>query len=31
MDDGVGIAAVIGEHVVGDHRIRPELVGRGGV
>lgn len=31
MDDGVGVTAVIGEHVAGDHRIRSELVGSGSV
>jgi len=31
MDDGVGIAAVIREHVASDHRIRLKLVGSGGV
>lgn len=30
MDDGVGIAAVIREHVASDHRIRLKLVGSGG-
>ena len=31
MDDGVGIATVVGEHVAGDHRIRLEWVCSGGI
>ena len=31
MDDGIGITAVIREHIVGEHDIRGELVGSGGV
>ena len=31
MDYGIGITAVIREHVTGDHRIRLELVCSGGV
>jgi hypothetical protein len=31
MDDGIGITAVIREHVAGDHRVRLELVGSGGI
>jgi len=31
MDDGIGITAVIGEHVTGDHRVRLELVCSGRV
>jgi len=31
MDDGIGIAAVIREHVIGDHRVWSELVCSGGI
>ena len=31
MDDGIGITTVIGEHVIGDHHVRLELVCSGSV
>ena len=31
MDNGIGIAAVIGKHVIGYHQVRLEWVGGGGV
>ena len=31
MDNGIGITTVIGKHVIGDHRVRLERGGGGGV
>lgn len=31
MNNSIGITAVIGKHVTGDHRVRSELVGGGGI
>ena len=30
MDDGIGKTTVVGLHVASDHRVRLELVGKGG-